>query len=162
MNRFEERMLRCLAKIANNTENIAQNTVGYDWEAFVPSEDKNLPEYFACNKLMYDFAAGIINAFKDKGSQGVADFIILHERRRDIQNALDPECEQITWSVEDFESRAVEIEEARGKEQIFDRSEFPAALYTMIDRHDASIGITWESIDYHLEEYCLLTTGEEQ
>ena len=117
MTRFEERMLRCLGKIAKNTENIAQNTTEYDWETFVPSEDKNLPEYFACNKLMYDFAAGIINAFKDKGSQGVADFIILHERRRDIQNALDPECEQITWSVEDFEARAEKLKrpEGRGK-----------------------------------------------
>ena len=140
MTRFEERMLRCLAKIANNTENIAQNTVGYDWEAFVPSEDKNLPEYFACNKLMYEFAAGIINSFKDKGSQGVADFIMLHERRRDIQNALDPDCGQITWSTEDFEAKAEEIEE-RDKGKLFDRSDFNFALDLMIDRHEANLGI---------------------
>jgi len=183
MTRFEERMLRCLSRIAANTEKIAENTnkehrdeIGaerreaentteYEWDTFASGADyESIPEYlrYESNKNMYAFAAGIINSFKEKGSQGVADFIMLHERRRDIQNALDPECEQITWSVEDFETRALEIEEARGKEQIFDRSKFSEALYTMIDRHDSSIGITWESIDYHLEEDCLLTTGEEQ
>jgi len=162
MTRYEERMLRCLSRIAANTEKMAENTAEYEWDTFASGADyESIPEYlrYDSNKAMYAFAAGIINSFKEKGSQGVADFIMLHERKRDIHNALDPECEQIAWSVADFEARAEEIEEGRGQGQIYDRSKFPEALYTMIDRHDASIGITWESIDYHLEEDCSLTTG---
>jgi len=163
MNRFEERMLRSLSKIATNTDKIATNTKEYDWVAFTFGEDKeNIPEYFACNKVVYAFASGIINAFKENGSQGVADFIMLHERRNDIQNALDPDCSQIAWSTEDFEARAVEIEEARGEGQIFDRSKFLEALYTMMNRHDAHIGVTWDTVDHYLEEYCLLTKGEQK
>lgn len=157
MTKYEERMLRCLSRIAANTEKMAENTTGYEWDTFASGADNEIiPEYLACNKNMYAFVSGIINSFKEKGSQGVSDFIMLHERRRDIQNALDPDCEQIAWCVEDFEARAEEIEERREQGQIFDRSKFPETLYKMMNRHDANIGITWETIDCYLEEDCLL------
>jgi len=55
--------------------------------------------------------------------------------------------ESITWSIEDFTDMAKEmnyvISEDRARE----------ALEHMISHHDASIGITWNTIDYYVREY---------
>lgn len=57
----------------------------------------------------------------------------------------------IGWSVEDFKYQASNQEDP----SIYDETKFKDALDIMINKHDASIGITWETIDYYLNEYCL-------
>lgn len=59
----------------------------------------------------------------------------------------------IKWSVEDFESVAAEIEEGKG--EIYDRNKFCKVLQIMINKHDAEIGINWDTISFYLKEYCL-------
>jgi hypothetical protein len=56
----------------------------------------------------------------------------------------------IYWTVNDFKEVAKELD---GN---FDESKFSMALNKMIDRHDASEGITFETIKFYLEEYCLI------
>jgi len=54
--------------------------------------------------------------------------------------------ESIKWSVEDF----TEYDDPRytiNKEQAQD------ALERMIYKHDASIGINWDTVEYYLSEY---------
>ena len=57
----------------------------------------------------------------------------------------------IGWSVEDFKYLASNQEDP----SIYDENKFKDTLDIMINKHDASIGITWETIDYYLNEYCL-------
>lgn len=80
----------------------------------------------------------------------------------------------VGWSEEDFEKRAREIEEDNAPKdcgidfadtskeipaefQLFDREEFGWALEAMIDKHDATIGITWDTVDHYLRTYCKIT-----
>ena len=58
----------------------------------------------------------------------------------------------ICWSIKDFEGRANSINKEDGTE--FDESKFPIALERMISRHDSCNGITWETVDFYLNEYC--------
>lgn len=57
----------------------------------------------------------------------------------------------IGWSVEDFKYLASNQEDP----SIYDETKFKDALDTMINKHDASIGITWETIDIYLNNYCI-------
>ena len=61
----------------------------------------------------------------------------------------------IQWSIEDFQETARQIEENRNMPNIYDSTEFQNALERMIEKHDAEIGITWETVRYYLDEYCL-------
>jgi len=71
----------------------------------------------------------------------------------------------VYWSVDDFEHRAKErftLWQGRGEHpedatwnDIYDKTRFHYALQQMIDGHDAENGITWLTIDWFLEEYCL-------
>lgn len=72
----------------------------------------------------------------------------------------------VSWGIADFESRAmqqfefldkdelVELGNPTSWEQVYDNSKFDKALKEMIQRHDATIGITWETIDFWLDELC--------
>jgi hypothetical protein len=61
--------------------------------------------------------------------------------------------EAVIWSVEDFEQQAIDYEENHCYGlQVFDRRKFQEALNTMIRKHDATIGITWDTIDCYLEQ----------
>ena len=60
----------------------------------------------------------------------------------------------IGWSVEDFRHRALEEDNSI----IYDASKFQNALDIMIKEHDANIGITWETVDVYLNEYCVKET----
>ena len=88
-----------------------------------------------------------------------------------IEYCIDPMTPTViflVWGVGDFEDRALDLEgsgdddhkEDGDPKPRFDRSKFPEALHQMDHDHDANNGITWETIDYYLEEYCLLTTDE--
>jgi len=60
------------------------------------------------------------------------------------------------WSTEDFKSRA--IDRLSGSkvlwEDVYDESKFEEALHTMIRKADSEYGITWDTIDFYLDEYC--------
>lgn len=61
----------------------------------------------------------------------------------------------ITWCEKDFEGVAITREEAalvEGKLEFYDRSKFSGALLAMVRQHDASLGITWDTIDTYLDE----------
>lgn len=59
------------------------------------------------------------------------------------------------WSVSDFEERAKELEKNNyNGEEVFDRDQFPYALSEMIEALDGEHGITWDTIDAALDDYC--------
>jgi hypothetical protein len=60
--------------------------------------------------------------------------------------------------VEDFEWRAAEYERngtySTDYTVRYDRSKFEHALCEMVRRHDSNHGITWDTVDYYLDEIC--------
>lgn len=56
----------------------------------------------------------------------------------------------ITWCIADFEGQAVE-RETNGI-LLYDRSKFEDALSDMIRHHDATLGISWTTVDCYLDE----------
>ncbi|MCK9429286.1 MAG: hypothetical protein M0R17_04730 [Candidatus Omnitrophica bacterium] len=60
----------------------------------------------------------------------------------------------VTWTVEDFETQASDLEGFYNKENIYDRSKFRYTLELMIIEHDANIGISWDTIVMYLNAYC--------
>ncbi len=81
--------------------------------------------------------------------------------RHEIENAIDPDIFGVYWCVDDMESVAQNRESylADGKE-MYDRKHFRYALARIIDNHDASYGIGWESLEWGLEEYCKIEEEE--
>ena len=75
-------------------------------------------------------------------------------RVQDELRTLGNEC--IRWSVDDFEGQAINA--CDGDESIwqlyYNKDMFESALNEMIYKHDASIGINWDVVDYYLETYC--------
>lgn len=65
---------------------------------------------------------------------------------------LEPGSACVVWSVDDFEHRAKYWEEDEPDK--YDRSKFEAALHQMIHKHDATLGISWDTIDFWLDEMC--------
>ena len=72
--------------------------------------------------------------------------------------------ESIRWMVGDFYDQAAQNEfnidpnfeyEDDNSFRKYDPTKFQAALELMIHRHDAMYGITWDTIDYYLNELCL-------
>lgn len=70
-----------------------------------------------------------------------------------IEIAKDFQQRSITWAVEDFESRAEDMEGENWRE-IYDEDKFENALTSMIHDHDCNNGITWDSVDHYLDSYC--------
>ena len=65
------------------------------------------------------------------------------------------------WTVEDFEHRAAEMEESYGEgKALYDPSKFEEALHCMVNNHDASMGISWESVDFWLDEMCRIKEAQ--
>jgi len=69
----------------------------------------------------------------------------------------------VYWHIDDFEAQAKTIEEMHQKKYnlelyplMYDRSKFEDALYNMINKHDASLGINWTTIEVYLDTYCTL------
>ncbi len=73
-----------------------------------------------------------------------------------VQNLLrDKAKECISWSIDDFESIALQnCEGDINWDQYYNRDMFQSALEDMCQKHDATIGITWDTINYYLETYC--------
>ena len=66
---------------------------------------------------------------------------------------LNPGTLGIYWTVNDFKSRAIS-KESEIWENIYDEGLFNFALHMMINHHDASAGITWNTVDFYLDEFC--------
>lgn len=79
------------------------------------------------------------------------------KRRSDEIDELAEKLERsVTWSVDDFKHLADQNPDVEYDEDIFDE-----ALDSMINSHDASIGITWDTIQSYLDDYCLKITEED-
>ena len=52
----------------------------------------------------------------------------------------------VSWCAEDVQGRADEMGVQITKEQIGE------VLYLIVDKHDASLGITWDTIDFYISE----------
>jgi hypothetical protein len=63
----------------------------------------------------------------------------------------------VYWSINDFEVEAYKIEKYEDTGLIYDRSKFKHALDEMTRRHDCNNGVTWDTIRFYLEEYCLFS-----
>ena len=73
----------------------------------------------------------VVNPFEEKYNSLLAEF---EQYKR----------ESVKWSVEDFTDYAgFEITKEKAQE----------ALEEMISKHDAGLGITWNTVEYYLEEY---------
>lgn len=120
--------------------------------------------------------------FTGRGLDCVADFAsqeLAEQFRTFLKSVLeknDSDENSVSWSVTDFEERAIERELDEMEDinpelhkkitysethipippqyVLFDRSKFKTALATMIRKHDANNGITWDTIDYYLDEHC--------
>lgn len=67
---------------------------------------------------------------------------------------IEPGTDYILWSTEDFRGRAIQKEGEHLWQKVYNENKFQEALETMISKHDASIGINWDTIDYYLNEIC--------
>jgi len=163
-------MLANLPRIADNLEKIANNTTPQpqiDFEMFEVDKggyekykESNPDAYLS--EEMYGFVACLFAMFKQYGAKGVSTYLLTHDRRREIQNALDTNSGQVSWCIDDFEGHAEHIEnEHHDGKQVYDRDKFQYALDRMINKHDANIGITWETIHIYLDEYCIINEGGE-
>lgn len=62
----------------------------------------------------------------------------------------------VIWKVEHFEEKAKEIEKDKmAKHELFNRSAFEFALCKMIKNHIRSEGISWDTVEFYLNEFCL-------
>jgi len=60
---------------------------------------------------------------------------------------------EISWSTDDLLSRAIDME-GENWESIYDIAKFTEALENIKSKHDANLGITWDTIDFALNYYC--------
>lgn len=83
------------------------------------------------------------------------DLLLILDYIEDWLEIKANESIQIEWNIGDFEDRASEIEESNsGNDPLFDRSKFPLALKILEDHHDYNLGICWDDVDDHLNQYC--------
>ena len=77
---------------------------------------------------------------------------VIHNFFNEIINDIEElKITSIQWSIDDFETRA----NTHFDPDRYDPDKFQDALERMIDKHDANIGITWDTIDCYLDEHCL-------
>jgi len=80
--------------------------------------------------------------------------------------------ESISWSVDDFlqqallaekvyeadpniEMNQISMKNAHKYLRKYDPDKFQDALEVMVDKHDAGIGITWDTVDVYLDDHCI-------
>jgi len=74
--------------------------------------------------------------------------------KADLREAKEQLSRSVTWSINDFVSRASSICETGDWFDEFSEPKMERALKLMIEKHDAEFGITWETVDSYLETYC--------
>lgn len=72
---------------------------------------------------------------------------------KEILKLLEDLKTAVIWRIEDFESKAKELEQKAGC-HLFDRSLFSKVLQLMILKHNADEGICWLTIEEYLQNYC--------
>lgn len=77
----------------------------------------------------------------------------LKEVKQEVEFNYLPAWRSVSWSVADFEGRAIQRKGENWK-KFYDKFKFEDTLARMIAKHDATIGITWETIDFYLDEFC--------
>lgn len=95
-----------------------------------------------------DKLKGMIDSFPS--SFGLVKTELLQQVIEVEKEFEDFQDRSITWGVEDFASRAEELEGENWRE-IYDEDLFEENLYDMIRHHDCNNGVTWDSIDCYLE-----------
>ena len=160
-------ILANLPRIADSLEQISKNTTPQaqtDFTVFEGGYEKykeSNPDAHLSEE-MYGFVSCVFAMFKQYGAKGVSTYLLTHDRYREIENALDHKSGQVTWCLDDFESQAESCESNyHDGEQVYDRDKFQYALNRMIDKHDASIGINWDTIQVYLDAYCVIDKGGE-
>ena len=155
-------MMANLPRIADSLEQIAKNATpqpNTDFEVFEGGYEKykesNPDAHLSQN--MYGLVSSIFAMFKQYGDKGVSTYLLTGGFKHDLENTLDHKCRQISWCIGDFESHAEHIESNyHDGKKVYDRDSFEHALDRMIDNHDATIGITWDTIGAYLDDHCRL------
>lgn len=89
-----------------------------------------------------------------------AEEFLDHEKLLEEDEEEYPDVINISWCTEDFESRAIDKEtmaDTTSEDEptpIYDRRKFAFGLDRMKHFHDCNEGITWDTVDYFLDEYC--------
>ena len=75
----------------------------------------------------------------------------------DLRNALNPECSSIWWCVDDMRWVAKDFEDRNDAKRgtYYDYDKIPGIFRYMMYKHDCTNGITWETIDIYLNQYCV-------
>lgn len=135
----------------NSLQVEAENFFGENWE---PEDDVNqilsLLQHLRCDFYEVDLIEGKdeddiqveFNFYKFKYTQSLLT----------IAELTDKLERSVTWSVEDFRDIAKSREADFGYK--YDEGKFEEALYKMIDNHDATEGINWETIAVYLDDFC--------
>lgn len=86
-----------------------------------------------------------INSLKEK----------IKAQEKKISNLEATLQNSLTWTVDDFAYRASMLEERyEENNKVYNPDTFEDALNTMIRKHDAEVGISWDTIDFWLDEMC--------
>jgi len=72
----------------------------------------------------------------------------------DLRGAKEKLSRSVTWSVDDFIKRAMEICEVGDWFDMYSEKKMEIALKLMIEKHDSTLGICWETVDFYLNKYC--------
>ncbi len=78
---------------------------------------------------------------------------LLAELQKFVEDSKDYYNRSVSWNIADFEWRANQLVDGDWK-KVYNEEEFGTALYSMMENHDATVGITWDTIDHYLDEYC--------
>lgn len=92
---------------------------------------------------------------EDWGAEPSTDHInqLMRQQAEEIARLQERLAYAIEWTVEDFETQAQERENMLG-EELYDRSKFKEAHNRMMHAHDGSVGISWDTVDFWLNEVC--------
>lgn len=103
------------------------------------------------------------NLLQDGDSSDVAKGVGMMKVIDELSNNYYPKWKSISWDILDFKSQAeqrwdIHLDDYPNAvcwQDVYDESKFEEALHRMIYKHDATIGITWDTIDFWLDEMCL-------
>lgn len=83
--------------------------------------------------------------WQERNYQGISDLL---NQLLDVKTEFEQyKRESVKWSVEDFLGRAEDLNYELTDEQAQD------ALEDMIRKHDCTIGITWDTVDFWVDYY---------
>ena len=86
----------------------------------------------------------------------IKDTGISGKLKHKLSLAIHPTSHLIAWHNEDMEELADHYEaNADPSESVkYDRSRIPFAMMEMMHNHDASMGISYDTLEFYLDEYC--------